>query len=131
MPATRTGSGFSTTTPRAAAVLRPRRSLGSSERGEHPEGWGFYGYKLHLAACTRTGLPLVWQLETARRHESPYVARSSTPLHARGFRPATCAMDKGYDNSRRHRRVRIHADLTMLARLGQALARARAVPLAA
>jgi IS5 family transposase len=28
-------------------------------------------------------------------------------------------------------RVRIHADLTMLARLGQALARARAVPLAA
>ncbi|MBA3245031.1 MAG: transposase [Actinobacteria bacterium] len=28
-------------------------------------------------------------------------------------------------------RVRIHADLTMLARLGQALARARAIPLAA
>jgi len=28
-------------------------------------------------------------------------------------------------------RVRIHADLTMLTRLGQALARARAIPLAA
>jgi hypothetical protein len=28
-------------------------------------------------------------------------------------------------------RVRLHADLTMLARLGQALSRARAVPLAA
>lgn len=152
------------------------------------DGGGFYGYKLHLAACTRTGLPLVWHVETARRNESLYVAPLLDGLHARGFKPETCAMDKGYDNNRvmdetRERgvvpivclrkgraipltaipygtvewkrlykgraaverefgrlkneyglaplrtrgikRVRIHADLTMLARLGLALTRAR------
>ena len=28
---------------------------------------GFYGFKLHLAVCAKTGLPLAWQVETARR----------------------------------------------------------------
>jgi hypothetical protein len=158
------------------------------------KGGGFYGYKLHLAACTQTGLPLAWRVETARRNESLYVAPLLDTLAARGFNVETCTMDKGYDNNRvfeetaergvvpivclrkgraipltaipygsnewkrlyRRRaaverefgrlkneygltplrtrgidRVRIHADLTMLARLSQALARARAVPLAA
>jgi hypothetical protein len=156
---------------------------------------GYYGYKLHLVACTRTGLPLAWRIETARRQESLFVAPLLDAVRARGFRPATCAMDKGYDSTRVrdetcdrdcapvvplkkgkqdfmwnpipngspewHRlykgraaiegefgrlkhdygllplrvrsleRVQLHADLTMLARLGQALSRARAVPLAA
>ncbi len=169
------------------------------------KGGGFYGYKLHLAVCTRTGLPVGWQVETARRNESLYVAPLLDGLRARGFRPETCAMDKGYDNNRvyaeceargcepviplrgakanqpalalalggrlfpripRHtqrfrdlyagrgaverefgrlkhdyglaplrvrglERVALHADLVMLARLASALARARAVPLAA
>src|SRR5207302_1963281 len=149
----------------------------------------FYGYKLHLAACTRTGLPLAWRVETARNHESRYVAPLLDGIRARGFQPETCAMDKGYDNTRvmaetRERscvpnvslrknspipllpirygsdewkrlyrgraaverefgrlkneyaltplrtrtlaRVRVHADLVMLTRLGQALTRARA-----
>jgi Transposase DDE domain len=64
------------------------------------KGGGFYGYKLHLAACTRTGLPLAWRVETARRNESLYVAPLLDALHARGFKPETCAMDKGYDNNR-------------------------------
>lgn len=172
--------------------MKALRSSGSS--GTPSSGSGFYGYRLHLAACTRTGLPLAWRVETARRNESLYVAPLLDSLHARGFTPETCAMDKGYDNTRvmdetRERsvvpivclrkgrpipltaipygsdewkrlyrgraaverefgrlknhyglaplrtrgidRVRIHADLTMLARLGQALIRARAVPLAA
>ena len=154
----------------------------------------FYGYKLNLACCTRTGLPLAWRVETARNHESRYVAPLLDAVRSRGFRPQTCAMDKGYDNPRvmyetRERgcvpivalrktspipldripygspewkrlyrgraaverefgrlkneyaltplrtrgldRVTLHADLVMLARLGQALSRARAVPLAA
>jgi IS5 family transposase len=125
---------------------------------------------------------------------SLYVAPLLDALRARGFRPETCAMDKGYDNNRvmdetRERgvvpivclrkgraipltpipygtdewkrlyrgraaverefgrlkneygltplrtrglaRVRQHADLVMIARLGQALVRARAVPVAA
>lgn len=61
---------------------------------------GFYGYKLHLAVCTRTGLPLAWQVETAKRQESNFVAPLLDALHARGFRPETMAADKGYDNAR-------------------------------
>ena len=154
----------------------------------------FYGFKLHLAACARTGLPVAWRVETARRNESLYVAPLLDAARARGLRPETCAMDKGYDNNRvmdetRERkcvpvvclrkgraiplspipygtdewkrlyrgraaverefgrlkhdyalgplrvrgleRVRLHANLVMLGRLGQALARSRAVRLAA
>jgi hypothetical protein len=154
----------------------------------------FYGYKVHAAVCARTDLPVAWRIETARRNESLYVAPLLDALHARGFQPETCAMDKGYDNNRvmdetRERgcipivclrkgrpiplsvipygseewkrlyrgrsaverefgrlkhdyglaplrvrgleRVRLHADLTMLARIGQALIRAREVALAA
>jgi hypothetical protein len=64
------------------------------------KGGGFYGYKLHLAVCTRSGLPLAWQIATARRHESLYVAPLIAAMHARGFAVETCAMDKGYDNAR-------------------------------
>jgi hypothetical protein len=63
-------------------------------------GGGFYGYKLQLAVCTQTGLPLAWRVESARHHESKFVAPLLDALHARGFKPETCAMDKGYDNSR-------------------------------
>ena len=166
---------------------------------------GFYGFKLQMACCTRTGLPLAWRVESARHHESKFVAPLLDALHARGYRSETCAMDKGYDAVRvyaeceqrgvepiiplkgakanqpalplglggrlfpripRHTaewkalygrrravesvfadlktsyglaplrvrgldRVRLHADLTVLARLALALSRARAVPLAA
>jgi hypothetical protein len=72
----------------------------SSTTTARSKGGGFYGYKLHLAACARTGLPVEWQVETARRNESLYVAPLLDALRARGFRPETCAMDKGYDNNR-------------------------------
>jgi hypothetical protein len=165
----------------------------------------FYGFKIHAAVCTATGLPLAWRVETAKRNESLYLAPLLDSLHARGFRPETVTADKGYDVTRvyaeveergcepviplrgakrkqvalpialggrlfpripRHtqrfrdlyrgrsaverefgmlkhtyglaplrtrglERVALHADLVMLARLSQALARARAVPLAA
>ncbi len=141
-----------------------------------------------------TGLPLAWQVETARAHESNVVAPLLDAIRARGFQPTNVAMDMGYDNNRvyaecdergcaaivplrrkqgernvriprgtdrwrtlyrrrsaeerefgflKHHfglasirvrgieRVRLHADLIVLARLAQALARARTVPLAA
>src|SRR5439155_5014009 len=153
-----------------------------------------YGYKIHAAVCAQTGLPLAWQVETARSHESMHVASLLGAVRARGFAPETVAMDMGYDNNRvyaecaerdcaaiiplrrgqkerdlriprnsdawrslyRRRsvverefgrlkhdyglaflrvrglaRVQLHADLTMLARLAQALSRARTVALAA
>jgi hypothetical protein len=66
------------------------------------KGGGFYGYKLQLAACTQTGLPLAWSAETAKHHESTFVAPLLDALHARGYRPETVALDKGYDHERVH-----------------------------
>lgn len=62
----------------------------------------FYGYKLMLACCARTGLPLAWRVETARRNESLFVARLLDALRARGYQPETMAADKAYDSNRVH-----------------------------
>ncbi len=176
--------------PERQAYSDPDASWGHRSAVSTRKGGGFYGYKLQLTACTRTGLPLAWRVETARHHESKFVAPLLDALHARGFAPETCAMDKGYDNNRvfdetRERgvvpivclrkgraipltaipygsdewkrlyrgraaverefgrlkneygltplrtrglaRVRQHANLVMIARLGQALTRARSV----
>jgi hypothetical protein len=183
----------------------PDASWGHRSAVSTRKGGGYYGYKIHAAVCAKTGLPLAWQIETARRQESNFVAPLLDAIHARGFQPETVAADKGYDNTRvyagieergcepviplrgakgkqtvmpigiggrlfpripRHsqrfkdlyrgrasvercfgdlknhygltplrvrgvERVALHADLTILARWGQALIRARAVPLAA
>jgi hypothetical protein len=183
----------------------PDASWGHRSAISTRKGGGFYGYKLQAAVCASTGLPLAWRVESARHHESKFVAPLIDALHARGFEPQTVAMDKGYDNTRvyaeveergcepviplrgakanqvalplalggrlfprigRHtqrfkdlyrgrvavercfgslkhdyglaplrtrglERVALHADLVMLARLSQALARARSVSLAA
>jgi hypothetical protein len=42
-------------------------------------GGGYYGYKLHAAVCTTTGLPVGWQVETAKTAETTIVVcRCST-----------------------------------------------------
>jgi len=78
----------------------PDASWGHRSAVSTRKGGGFYGYKIHAAVCTATGLPLAWRIETARRQESLYVAPLLDALHARGLKPETCAMDKGYDNNR-------------------------------
>jgi hypothetical protein len=40
------------------------------------------------------------RVESARHHESKFVAPLLDTLRTRGFKPETCAMDKGYDNAR-------------------------------
>ena len=66
------------------------------------KGGGFYGYKLQMAVCTETDLPLAWRVETARHHESNFVAPLLDKVHARGFTPRTATLDKGYDSNRVH-----------------------------
>lgn len=78
----------------------PDASWGHGSAVSTRKGGGFYGYKIHAAVCAKTGLPLAWRVETARRQESNFVAPLLDTLHARGYRPETCAMDKGYDNNR-------------------------------
>ncbi len=73
----------------------PDASWGHRSAVSTRKGGGFYVYKLQMATCTTTGLPLAWQVESARHHESKFVAPLLDTLKARGYRPETCAMDKG------------------------------------
>ena len=61
------------------------------------KGGGFYGYRIHMAVCSKTDLPLAWTVETATANETRSVAPLLDKLHALGIDPETCAMDKGYD----------------------------------
>jgi hypothetical protein len=60
-------------------------------------GGGYYGYKVHAAVCTVTGLPLAWQVETAKDSELPLVPVLLDAAAARGFTPDVCVLDRGYD----------------------------------
>jgi len=70
----------------------PDASWGHRSAVSTRKGGGFYGYKIHAAVCTSTGLPLAWRIETARRQESNFVAPLLDTLHVRGIHPETCAM---------------------------------------
>ena len=75
LPAFANGSGTSARTARSASGSATRTPPGgTAPPSARATGGGFYGYKLHAAVCTRTGLPLAWRVETARRHESLFVA---------------------------------------------------------
>lgn len=76
----------------------PDASWGHRSAVSTRKGGGFYGYRLHMAVCAKTDLPLAWRVETGRMNESPTVAPLLDQLNALGFSPETCAMDKGYDN---------------------------------
>jgi hypothetical protein len=180
--------------PERQAYSDPDASWGHRSAVSTRKGGGFYGYKIHAPVCATTGLPLAWQVQTARRNESLFLAPLLDAVRARGFNPGTVAADGGYDHQRvydechergcaaiipirkgqperklriprdsdewkclyrrrsaverefgflKHHfglaairvrgieRVRLHADLIVLARLAQALSRARAVRRAA
>jgi IS5 family transposase len=77
----------------------PDASWGHRSAISTRKGGGFYGYKLHMAVCAKTDLPLAWRVETAKANEVPTVGPLLDKLHAHGIDPETCAMDKGYDAS--------------------------------
>ena len=47
--------------------------------------------------CTATGLPVAWQVATAKDSEIPLVGSLLDTAAQRGFRTAVCVMDRGYD----------------------------------
>ena len=61
------------------------------------KGGGYYGYKLDMAVCTMTDLPLAWNVRTARDNESIHALPLLDAVRARGFAAETAALDKGYD----------------------------------
>jgi transposase, IS5 family len=80
----------------------PDASWGHRSAVSTRKGGGFYGYRLHLAVCAKTDLPLAWRVETGKASEGPTVAPLLDKLHTLGIDPETCAMDKGYDASTVH-----------------------------
>lgn len=76
----------------------PDASWGHRSAVSTRKGGGFYGYRLHMAVCSKTDLPLPWSVETGKMNETPTVAPLLDKLHALGIDPETCALDKGYDN---------------------------------
>jgi hypothetical protein len=80
----------------------PDASWGHRSAVSTRKGGGFYGYKVHAAVDTLTGLPLAWSVETAREVEQTFATPLLDALHAHGFRPGTAAMDSAYDVSHVH-----------------------------
>ncbi len=75
----------------------PDASWGHRSAISTRKGGGYYGYKVHAAVCTTTGLPVAWQVETAKDAEVPVVPTLLDSVMGRGFGMDTCVMDKGYD----------------------------------
>lgn len=75
----------------------PDASWGHRSAISTRKGGGFFGYRLHAAVCTSTGLPVAWTVETAKTNEIRSVAPLLDAVKRRGCVAATAAMDKGYD----------------------------------
>ncbi len=78
----------------------PDASWGHRSAVSTRKGCGFYGFKVHAAVCARTDLPVAWQVETARAHESSFATALLDAAKDRGFAAETTALDMGYDNER-------------------------------
>ena len=61
------------------------------------KGGGFYGYKLHLAVCVETSVPLAWEVRPANEPDMRIAPILIERLAESGIRPETVIMDKGYD----------------------------------
>jgi IS5 family transposase len=98
MPAYANGQRFKYRNgPERKKYSDPDASWGHRSAVSTRKGGGFYGYRLHMAVCAKTDLPLAWKVETARMHEAPTVPPLLDKLKGLGFNPETCALDKGYD----------------------------------
>jgi len=73
-----------------------RSAVGTRGRG------GFYGYKLDAAVDVATGLPVAWDVRTAKDAEQTYALPLIRRVRERGFQVQTAIMDKGYDSNHIH-----------------------------
>jgi hypothetical protein len=80
----------------------PDASWGHRSAVSTRKGGGYYGYKVHAAVDTLTGLPLAWRIETASAAETNFALPLLDAAKARGFAMRTAIMDKGYDNGPIH-----------------------------
>jgi hypothetical protein len=62
------------------------------------KGGGYYGYKVHAAVDILTGLPVAWQVETAKDPEIRMVPYLLDSAMERGFAAQVAILDRGYDS---------------------------------
>jgi hypothetical protein len=77
----------------------PDASWGHRSSISTRSGGGYYGYKVHAAVCTTTGLPVAWKVETAKDSEIPLVPVLLDAATGRGFTPSVAVLDRGYDST--------------------------------
>lgn len=102
MPAYAAGHRYTPTGKPRERYSDPDASWGHRSAVSVRKGGGFYGFKLHLAACTKTGLPVAWHVESANEAESLFSAPLIDVARGRGLLVDTVAMDRGYDSNRVH-----------------------------
>lgn len=103
MPAYANGQRFkSKNGPERERYSDPDASWGHRSAVSTRKGGGFYGYRLHMAVCSKTDLPLAWTVETGKANECPTVGPLLDKLATHGIAPETCTMDKGYDTNTVH-----------------------------
>ena len=80
--------------PEREAFSDPGASWGHRSAVSTKKGGGFYGFKLHLAACAATDLPVAWEVRSANEAD---MRVAPDVLDCLDVVPETAAMDKGYD----------------------------------
>jgi hypothetical protein len=80
----------------------PDASWGHRSAVSTRKGGGFYGYKVHAAADTLTGLPVAWEVRTASEAETTVAPPLIDTARERGFVVKIAIADKGYDNGPFH-----------------------------
>jgi len=75
----------------------PDASWGHRSSISTRSGGGYYGYKVHCAVDTATGLPVAWQVRTAKDSEQAEVPGLVDEIGRLGFKVDIAVLDKGYD----------------------------------
>lgn len=76
----------------------PDASWGHRSSISTRSGGGYYGYKIHAAVDTLTGLPVAWNVRTAKDSELPEVPLLLDAVKSRGFTVDIAVLDRGYDS---------------------------------
>jgi hypothetical protein len=83
--------------PERKRFADPDASWGHRSSISTRSGGGYYGYKVQAAVDTLTGLPVAWQVETAKDSEIPMVPVLLDSVMERGFAAQVAILDRGYD----------------------------------
>ena len=102
MPAYANGHHYTVDGHKRKRFSDPDASWGHRSAVSVRKGGSFYGYRIHLAADAKTGLPVAWMVETASANEGQFVASLLDSAKDRGCMTATAVMDKGYDSGPVH-----------------------------